>query len=80
MTKIKRMLNRNKKQFSWGGKRPGAGRPKGGKKTKICVSVNESNWNTAIKRWKKKPSWLVDWLVSSYVNSGNSALRAGVEL
>jgi hypothetical protein len=63
----------NKKQ--WGGTRNGAGRPEGSTKAKICVSVHKRNWKTAVKHWKKKPSWLVDKLVARYVNSGGSILE-----
>jgi len=63
---------------SWGGARKGAGRKEGGTKTKICVSVNEDNWNSALKRWRKKPSWLVDSLVSGYLDTGAAALGMGV--
>jgi hypothetical protein len=58
-----------------GGYRRNAGRPKGsGEKTKICVSVNESNWQSAVSRWKSersrkaKRSWLVDGLILAYLN------------
>jgi hypothetical protein len=65
-----------KKTSNWGGARKDAGRPEGsGEKTKITVSVHEQNWNTAVKRWKKKPSWLVDGLISSYINTGGSILE-----
>jgi hypothetical protein len=66
-------LNKNRE---WGGRRNGAGRPKNsGTKTKICVSVREDNWNTAVKRWNQKPSWLVDQLVLRYVQTGGSILE-----
>jgi hypothetical protein len=56
------------KKSNRGGARPGAGRPKGsGEKMKICVSVNERNWQAALSKWKKKGSWLVDWLVADFV-------------
>jgi len=72
---------KTEKKSNWGGWRDGAGRPKNsGEKTKICVSVHETNWNTAVKRWKKKPSWLVDKLVARYVNSGGSILEAEAAL
>jgi hypothetical protein len=63
----------NKKQ--WGGTRNGAGRPEGSTKAKICVSVHQKNWNTALKRWKQKPSWLVDFLVLDYIKRGGAALK-----
>jgi len=71
------MSNKIKQNKSkWGGWRKGAGRPKNsGEKTKICVSVQEENWNTAVKRWKKRPSWLVDGLISRYVQTGGSILQ-----
>lgn len=53
-----------------------AGRKKGsGKKTEICLSVTEKTWNYAVKLWKKKPSWLVDGLLSRYTNTGGSILK-----
>jgi hypothetical protein len=58
-----------------------AGRkPDSGENTKICVSVNEKNWNTALKRWQRyrrqrKPSWLVDKLIAYYVSTGGSILE-----
>jgi hypothetical protein len=51
----------------WGGARKGAGRG-AGDKTKICVSVDEENWQSALSKWKQKPSWLVDCLISDYVS------------
>jgi hypothetical protein len=58
------------KKKKWGGKRAGAGRPPGaGKKMKICVSVNRENWHDALHQWKKKQSWLVDWLIAEFINS-----------
>jgi hypothetical protein len=44
-------------------------------KAKFCVSVHEENWNTALKRWNKKTSLLVDLLVLSYVKRGSAALE-----
>jgi len=62
-------------EFSHGGSRAGAGHPASGiTKEKICISVDKKNWNTAKKRWKDKPSRLVDRLVSSYIASGGSIL------
>jgi hypothetical protein len=69
----------DKKVEKRGGARPGSGRPKGsGKKTKICVSVNEENWQASLSKWKKeqsqkaKPSWLVDWLIAGYLEAKGS--------
>ncbi|MGO8699748.1 MAG: hypothetical protein ACLQVY_18765 [Limisphaerales bacterium] len=59
-----------------GGARKNAGRPKGsGTKTKICLSVDQDNWYAAVKRWKQKPSWLVDGLISYYVKSDGGGLK-----
>lgn len=70
------MSKEKEKKKTWGGKRAGAGRPpETEKKTKICVSVDANNWNTAVKRWKEKPSWLVDRLLSDYVASIGSILE-----
>jgi hypothetical protein len=61
-----------------GGHRQGAGRKKdSGESTKICVSVHERTWNTALKRWKKKPSWLVNRLILSYARRGRAVLEMG---
>jgi hypothetical protein len=67
----------SEKKSRRGGARLGAGRPKGsGEKTKICVSVNEGNWDNAVRQWKpRKPSWLVDKLISRYVKTGGSILE-----
>jgi hypothetical protein len=54
---------------TWGGKRAGAGRPRGRKKKKICVSVNETNWYAALSKWTDKPSWLVDKLIFRFVSN-----------
>jgi hypothetical protein len=69
------------KEEGRGGARKGTGPKKGsGESTKICVSVHEGNWNTALKRWQRyqrqrKPSWLVDRLISYYVKTGGSILE-----
>lgn len=70
-------MSKEKTNKNWGGARKNAGRPEGTTKAKICVSVNQSNWNTAVKRWSKKPSWLVDSLVLSYLNAGPAVLEMG---
>jgi hypothetical protein len=75
---------KRKKVSGRGGVRPGAGRPKTGiTKTKICVSVTETLWNTAVSIWQKqqstqrasKPSHLVDKLVTAYATTGGSILK-----
>jgi hypothetical protein len=64
------------KKSSWGGTRNGAGaKGRKGGTAKICVSVHARNWNTALKRWNKKPSRLVDLLVLSYVKRGSAVLE-----
>lgn len=61
------------KKNKHGGKREGAGRPKGsGKKVKICVSVTKTMWQDALKSWSGKASHLVEGLVSAYVKQGES--------
>ena len=55
------------KKMGRGGARPGAGRGSGDK-TKISVTVDEENWQTALSKWPGKPSWLVDTLIADYVN------------
>lgn len=46
----------------------------GGKKTKISVSVDKTNWQTALSRWQDKKSQLVDRLLWRYVTTGGSIL------
>jgi hypothetical protein len=66
----------NEKKERRGGFRENAGRKKGtGKKTKICLSVTEKTWDDAVDLWKKKPSWLVDGLISYYMKTGGSILK-----
>lgn len=68
-------MSKEKTNKNWGGARKNAGRPGGATKAKICVSVDEGNWNDALKLWRKKPSWLVDSLVSSYLSAGPAILE-----
>jgi hypothetical protein len=63
--------------FKRGGKRPGAGRPKGRTKMKICVSVNAENWKTALARWRKNGSRLVDELILGYLKGSGAAPELG---
>jgi len=69
------------KEENRGGPRKGTGPKKGsGESTHICVSVHEQNWNNALKRWRRyrrqrKPSWLVDGLISYYLKTGGSILE-----
>ena len=64
---------RKKKKAKHGGARPGAGHPETGvTKAKICVSVNEENWKTALKRWRDKGSRLVNWLIEDYLERSSS--------
>jgi hypothetical protein len=64
-----------------GGPRKGTGPiPGSGKKTKISVSVDEANWQTALSRWKDKGSQLVDRLVWRYVDSNGSVLIPEAEI
>jgi hypothetical protein len=59
-----------------GGFRCKAGRKKGsGTKTKICVSVDEQNWQAAISRWDRKRSWLVNALILRYVETNGGILE-----
>jgi hypothetical protein len=61
---------KNKKNSSWGGARPKSGpKPGSGTKKKICLSVTEKTWDAAKKKWKKRPSWLVDALISYYIKT-----------
>jgi len=70
------MSKKKNKKSNWGGSRKNAGRPEGsGEKTKITVSVHEKNWNNALRRWKQKPSWLVDGLILRYIDTGGSVLE-----
>jgi hypothetical protein len=70
------MKNRTKSR-NWGGARPNSGpKPGSGEMTKICVSVNAGNWQSALSRWgkeqsgKAKGSWLVDRLIQAYIENG----------
>jgi hypothetical protein len=64
------------KKFYHGGARRNSGRKKGsGLKRKICVSVNEENWQAALSRWSDKGSRLVDRLLSHYLEKGESDLE-----
>lgn len=77
------MSNEKKKNKShWGGFRKGAGRKSRiGGTAKICVSVHEGNWNTAVQRWKPdKPSRLVDVLVLTYLKRGSAVLETGAAI
>jgi hypothetical protein len=60
------------KKTTWGGARQDSGRnPKvEGGMTKICVSVGRNNWQSALSKWNAKPSWLVDRLISAYIEGG----------
>lgn len=55
------------KQSARGGSRLGAGRPKGRSKTKICVSVNQTIWQSAVSIWNGSASHLVEKSLSEYV-------------
>jgi len=57
-----------------GGRRSGSGRG-AGDKTKISVSVDEDNWQTALSLWTGTRSSLVDNLIENYV-SGEEMARA----
>lgn len=71
------MSNKKKvKSDGRGGPRDGTGPKLGsGTKTKISVSVDKSNWQTALARWNDKGSQLVDRLIWRYVKSGDSILK-----
>jgi hypothetical protein len=64
----------NEKQ--WGGRRNGAGRPEGKTKTKICVSVNQAVWQSALNLWRGKGSPLVETLLSAYVHNAGGNKNA----
>jgi hypothetical protein len=69
-------MDKNEKIERRGGFRKRAGRKKGsGTKIKICLSVTEKTWDDAVDLWKKKPSWLVDGLISHYMKTGGSILK-----
>lgn len=68
-------IKRRKIMDGRGGPRAGTGPKLGsGKKTKISVSVDKSNWQTALSRWNDKGSQLVDRLVWRYVDTDGSIL------
>ena len=71
------MSNKNRiNKAGRGGAREGSGPKVGsGKKTKISVSVDKSNWQIALSRWNDKGSQLVDRLVLRYIDSGGSILK-----
>ena len=60
------MPKKKTSHHGWGGAREGSGRG-AGDKTKICVSVDEENWQCALSIWKQRPSWLVDNLIADYI-------------
>jgi len=59
-----------------GGVRPGAGRPPGKTKIKICVSVNKAIWQSALSLWRGKGSPLVGKLLLDYVDSAGFIKKA----
>lgn len=65
-------MSTTKKRVKWGGKRKGAGRPRGRTKEKICVSVNGKIWQSALSLWNGNQSALVEELVSAYVARGKA--------
>jgi hypothetical protein len=68
-------INDNKKE-NRGGPREGTGPKLGsGKKKKISVSVDKSNWQAALSRWQDKGSQLVDRLVLRYNETEGSILK-----
>lgn len=55
----------------------GAGRPETGvTKAKICVSVNEAVWQSALRLWRGKGSPLVENLLSAYVETAGNQQKA----
>jgi hypothetical protein len=71
------MPKKKKNDKKWGGRRKGAGRPEGKPKAKICVSVNEAVWQSALTLWRGKGSPLVEKLLSAYV--GNAGINQQAE-
>lgn len=69
---------KSKNQFGWGGRRKGAGRPTGRTKAKICVSVNEAVWQSALSLWRGKASPLVENLLSAYVDDAGGKTAEAV--
>ena len=73
--------NEDNKKDGRGGPRNGSGPKTGsGTKKKISVSVDKSNWHTALSRWQDKGSHLVDRLVLRYVESEGSILKRGAAI
>jgi hypothetical protein len=70
------MSAENDKKTNWGGPRPGAGRPLGKTKVKICVSINAAVWQSALSLWRGKRSPLVENLLSAYVGNAGGKNRA----
>jgi len=66
----------NKIKDGRGGARTGTGPILGsGKKTKISVSVDKTNWHNALSKWNDKGSQLVDRLVLRYVDTDGGILN-----
>lgn len=51
-----------------GGKREGAGRPRGSTKTKISVSIDEEILEKALAKWDGKTSQLIEKLLQNYLD------------
>lgn len=69
-------IKKRKKVDGRGGPREGTGpKPGSGKKKKISVSVDKTNWQTALSRWNDKGSQLVDRLVWRYIDSDGGILQ-----
>ena len=63
------------KRWAWR-PRDGTGlKPGIGKKTKISVSVDKTNWQTALSRWNDKSSQLVVRLVWRYIDTDGGILQ-----
>lgn len=69
------MSTEKQRKKGWGGARLGSGRG-AGDKAKICVSVDEDNWQAALTVWKGRKSWLIDYLLANYVDGNDIAQKA----
>jgi hypothetical protein len=71
-------MSTRKKSNGWGGKRKGAGHPKGERpRMKICVSVDEWNWQAAERIANKHGSRLVDEAIAHYISNGGVTAAQG---
>jgi hypothetical protein len=60
-----------KKKTGWGGRRERSGaKPREGGTVKKTVSVTQTVWQDAVKKWNGQASRLIDVLLRKYVTEG----------